>query len=40
VVYTGIISRVDERRKWKKVNNEESGNDHRRMKREGTTTEE
>jgi len=34
VVYTGIISRVDERRKWKKVNNEEGGIDHRRLKKE------
>ena len=34
MVYTGIISRVDERRKWKKVNNEEGGNDHRRLKKE------
>lgn len=32
--YTGIISRMDERRNWKKVNNEEGGNYHRRLKKD------
>jgi hypothetical protein len=34
VGYPGIISRMDERRKLKKVNNEEGGNNHRRLKKE------
>ena len=32
--YTGIISRMHERRNWKKVNNEEGGNYHRRLKKD------
>lgn len=32
--YTGKISRMDERRNWKKVNNEEGGNYHRRLKKD------
>jgi hypothetical protein len=34
VGYTGITSRMDERRKWKKVDNEEGGNNYRRLKKE------
>jgi hypothetical protein len=29
-----MISRTDERKKWKRVNNEERGNNHRRLKKE------
>jgi len=34
VGYTGITSRMDERRKWKKVDNEEGENNHRRLKKQ------